>query len=62
MNEIPRFVKEYANYQKKCIKENSFMGEDVKAISYNVIEKSILNLERGLITVRECMEIIAKQY
>lgn len=62
MNKIPRFVIEYANYQKKCIKENSFMGEDVKATSYNIIEKSIMNLERGLITIRECMEAIAKQY
>lgn len=62
MNKIPKFVKEYANYQKKYIKENSFMGEDVKETSYNVIEMSILSLEKGLITVRECMEIITKQY
>lgn len=62
MNKIPRFVTEYANYQKKCIKENPFMGEDIKVTSCSGIEKSILNLKRGLITVRECMKTIAKQY
>lgn len=56
MNKIPRFVHEYANYQKKMAKTLPNKEYAVKA--NEKIDRVIKVLERGLITVDEAMNAI----
>lgn len=56
MNKIPRFVTEYANYQKKFVKTLPNKKHTEKAIK--VIENVIKGLECGFITVDEAMDSI----
>lgn len=56
MNKIPRFVTEYANYQKKFAQTLPNKEHMEKAIK--VIENTVKILERGLITVDETMNAI----
>lgn len=62
MNKIPRFVTEYANYQKKQIDENAFMHDGKKKELKCKVVVSEQSLKRGLITVSECMKMISDVY
>lgn len=46
-----RFVKEYANFQKKSISGNEQMKSDLK-------DKALSLAERNMITVNEAMQIL----
>lgn len=56
---MERFIKEYANYQKKQIENNILMQEEKKMEALKSIEKAVNAREKGLITVDETMHIIA---
>lgn len=60
MNKIPRFVKEYAAYQKRSIKGYDLMKADIKEKAIKKIDRTLIVLERGLITVDEAMNLIMK--
>lgn len=54
---MKRFITEYAKYCKDAIKSRPCEKEqNVKACE--TIDKYVMMQERGLITVRECMEAI----
>ena len=57
---IKRFIKEYANYKINIISNNDLMAEEVKEEKLQDIKKYIKVLERGLITVDECIYQINK--
>lgn len=59
MLKLPRFVKEFAGYQKKQIKENEYMDKEIKKELLSRVEKAVCLLEQGLITVEECMQIVS---
>lgn len=56
MNKIPRFVHEYANYQKKMAK--TLPNKEYAAKANEKIDRVVRVLERGLITVDEAMNAI----
>lgn len=56
MNKVPRFVKEYANYQKSIAKELPNKEAAVKIEKQ--INRALSCAEHGLITVNEAMESI----
>lgn len=56
MNKIPRFVKEYANYQKKFAK--TLPNKEYATKAKEKIDRVVRVLERGLITVDEAMNAI----
>lgn len=58
MNKIPRFMKEYANYQINMMAENNLMTDEAKVKAANKICKVLKDYERGLITVDETMNNI----
>lgn len=62
MNKVPRFVKEYANYQKRQIDANTFMHVGKREELKCKVVVSEQSLKRGLITVSECMKMIADVY
>ena len=55
---VERFIREYANYQKKSINSNDLMKRDIKESALNRIDNVLKAKERGLITVNETMQII----
>ncbi len=57
---IKRFVKEYANYKINTILNNDLMTQEIKEEKLQDIKKYIKVLERGLITVDECIYQISK--
>lgn len=57
---IKRFVKEYANYKINIISNNDLMRRETKEEKLQDIKKYIKTLERGLITVDECVYQINK--
>ena len=59
MLKLPRFVKEFAGYQKKQIKENEYMDKEIKKELISRIEKAVCLLEQGMITIEECMQIVS---
>lgn len=59
MVKLPRFVKEFAGYQKKQIKENEYMDKETKQEIIRRIEKAVHLLEQGMITIEECMQIVS---
>lgn len=56
MNKIPRFVTEYANYQKKLAE--TLPNKECAEKAIKIIERTVEILERGLITVGEAMAAI----
>lgn len=56
MNKIPRFVHEYANYQKRLAKTLPNKEHTTKANER--IDRIIRSLEGGLITINEAMNAI----
>lgn len=58
MNKIPRYMKEYANAQRKSYASNELMQEKYKDVAVEVIERILKNTERGLITINEGMKAL----
>lgn len=58
MNKIPRFMKEYAEYQKMKIAKNEFIDEDTKNQAIKDADKILQIYERGLITITEAMQML----
>ena len=55
---IPRFLKEFAAYQKKQISQNELMQEKYKEEKIKSIEKAISLADRGMATISETIKII----
>lgn len=55
---MERFIKEYANYQKKQIESNPLMKEEVKTEALKRIKHTLKVKEKGLITVDETIQSI----
>lgn len=58
MNTIPRYMKEYANAQRKSYKNNELMQKKYKDAAVEIIERILKNVERGLITIDEGMKLL----
>lgn len=58
MNTIPRYMKEYANAQRKSYISNELMQKKYKDAALEVIERILKNTERGLITIDEGMKAL----
>ena len=50
---VERFIKEYANYQKKSINSNELMKQEYKQKALNRMDNILKAKERGIITVDE---------
>ena len=55
---MERFIKEYANYQKKYMSNNELMLDKIKDRAIKKIDRALQARERGLITVNETMKLI----
>lgn len=53
MNTIPRYMKEFANAQRKSYVKNELMQKKYKDAALEIIERILKNTECGLITIRE---------
>lgn len=58
MNKIPRYMKEYANAQRKSYVDNELMQKKYKDTAVEIIERVLKNTERGLITINEGMKVL----
>lgn len=58
MNTIPRYMKEYANAQRKSYANNELMQKKYKDTAMEIIERVLKNTERGLITINEGMKAL----
>lgn len=58
MNTIPRYMKEYANAQRKSYTNNELMQKKYKDAAVEIIERILKNTERGLITINEGMKML----
>jgi len=58
MNTIPRYMKEYANAQRKSYIDNELMQKKYKDVALETIERTLKNTERGLITINEGMKML----
>lgn len=58
MNKIPRYMKEYANAQRKSYADNDLMQKKYKDAAMEIIERVLKNTERGLITINEGMKML----
>lgn len=58
MVKIPRFMKEYANYQKQSISNCELMKQEIKEKVFTKIDNALRATERGLITIDEGMKSI----
>lgn len=59
MLKVPRFMKEYANYRKKFIKDNVLNKESMVESIYR-IDKVLSAYKNGIITVTEAMQEITR--
>lgn len=57
---IPRFMREYASYQRKKIASSELMLEPVKKEMAKGIDMALKLYERRMITVDEAMTMITK--
>lgn len=57
---MKRFITEYANYQKKELKNNSLMQSKFKNEKLSRIDKIINYCKNGFITIDEAMSEISK--
>lgn len=55
-----RFLKEYANFKKKNLKENPLIPGWIAYGMIHDIERIVINANRGLITLDEAMMEIAQ--
>lgn len=53
---IPRYMKEYANAQRRSYMNNELMQKKYKDAAIEIIERILKNTERGLITINEGMK------
>ena len=58
MNKIPRFMKEYANYNIRTIKQNDLIEDSLKSEAIERINKSVALYEKGRMTIDETMRSI----
>ena len=58
MNTIPRYMKEYANAQRKSYVDNELMQKKYKDMALETIECILKNTEHGLITINEGMKAL----
>ncbi len=58
MNTIPRYMKEYANAQRKSYVDNELMQKKYKDMALETIERILKNTEHGLITINEGMKAL----
>lgn len=58
MNTIPRYMKEFANAQRKNYVNNELMQKKYKDAAMEVIERILKNTEHGLITINEGMKTL----
>lgn len=58
MNKIPRYMKEYANAQRKSYVNNELMQKKYKDAALEVIDRILKNTECGLITINEGMKLL----
>lgn len=58
MNTIPRYMKEFANAQRKSYENNELMQKKYKDTAVEIIERILKNTERGLITINEGMKAL----
>ena len=58
MNTIPRYMKEYANAQRKSYVDNELMQKKYKDAAVEIIERILKNTEHRLITVNEGMKAL----
>lgn len=58
MNTIPRYMKEYANAQRKSYLNNELMQQKYKDTAIEIINRILKNVERGLITINEGMKLL----
>lgn len=58
MNTIPRYMKEYANAQRKSYTNNELMQKKYKDAAVEIIERILKNVERGSITINEGMKAL----
>ncbi|MDE7432732.1 MAG: hypothetical protein K2N34_12580 [Lachnospiraceae bacterium] len=58
MNAIPRYMKEYADAQRKSYINNRLMQEKYKNAVVEVIDRTLRNVEHGLITINEGMKTL----
>ncbi len=59
MLKVPRFMKEYANYRKRFIKDNVLNKESMVESIYR-IDKVLSAYKNGIITVTEAMQEITR--
>lgn len=58
MNKIPRYMKEYANAQRKSYSNNELMRKKYKDAALEIINRILKNVERGSITIDEGMKLL----
>lgn len=58
MNKVPRFVQEYANFQKRTLDNYDLMRPEIKQAGIDQIDGAVKALKRGLITIDEAMNLI----
>ena len=58
MNKIPRYMKEYANAQRKSYINNELMQKKYKDAAVEIIDCILKNAEQGLITINEGMKTL----
>lgn len=58
MNTIPRYMKEYANAQRKSYMNNELMQKKYKDAAMEIIERVLKNTESGFITIDEGMKVL----
>ncbi len=62
MNKIPRYMKEYANAQRKSYTDNELMAKEHKDVAVEKIERILNAVERGLITINEGMKSLCNLF
>lgn len=58
MNTIPRYMKEYANAQRKSYANNELMQKKYKDAALEIINRILKNVERGSITIDQGMKAL----
>lgn len=58
MNTVPRYMKEYANAQRKSYANNELMQKKYKDAALEIINRILKNTERGSITIDEGMKLL----
>lgn len=58
MNTIPRYIKEFANAQRKSYVNNELMQKKYKDAALEIIVRILKNVECGSITINEGMKAL----